>query len=80
MWIVASEQTRNGPEYLIKDKETGEVNGKFDCEPWAQGKADELNRAQEETVEITIDEQEQMLLQLQAEQADRGKPKDRMPL
>lgn len=71
MWTVTSEQTRKGPEYLVKNKETGEVKGEYECEPWAQGKADELNGAQEETVEITIDEQEQMLLQLQEEQADR---------
>ena len=44
MWTVTSKQTRNGPEYLVKDKKTGEVKGKFDCQPWAQEMADELNR------------------------------------
>lgn len=43
-WIVTTEMIRGVLTYFVEDRETGERRGTFDCEPWAQEMADELNR------------------------------------
>lgn len=44
MWKVTCEFVRGVLEYYVEHSETGERRGTFDCEPWAQEFADELNR------------------------------------
>ena len=46
MWIVTCDYVRGVLTYFVENKETGERRGQFDCEPWAQEFADELNREQ----------------------------------
>ena len=44
MWTVISEMGPDGPEYIVDNKQTGERKGYYDCQPWAEEMADELNR------------------------------------
>lgn len=44
MWIVTCDYVRGVLTYFVENKETGERKGQFDCEPWAQEFADELNK------------------------------------
>ena len=44
MWTVTSDYVKGELTYFVENKETGERRGSFDCEPWAQEFADELNR------------------------------------
>ena len=46
MWIVTCDYVRGVLTYFVENKETGERRGQFDCEPWAQEFANELNREQ----------------------------------
>ena len=44
MWTVICDYVKGELTYFVENKETGERRGSFDCEPWAQEFADELNR------------------------------------
>ena len=44
MWKVTCEFVRGVLEYYVEHSGTGERRGTFDCEPWAQEMARELNR------------------------------------
>ena len=44
MWTVTCDYIKGDLYYFVEHKETGERKGQFDCEPWAQEMADELNR------------------------------------
>ena len=44
MWIVTCDYVRGILTYFVENTETGERRGQFDCEPWAQEFADELNQ------------------------------------
>ena len=48
MWKVTCEFVRGVLEYYVEHSGTGERRGTFDCEPWAQEFADELNRREGE--------------------------------
>ena len=43
-WIVTCEMVRGVLSYFVENSLTGERCGSFDCEPWAQEMANELNR------------------------------------
>lgn len=43
-WTVTSDYVKGGLTYFVENKETGERRGCFDCEPWANEMANELNR------------------------------------
>ena len=43
MWTVISEMGPDGPEYIVINKATGERRDRFECRPWAENKAKELN-------------------------------------
>lgn len=47
MWQVVSDYRKGVLAYFVVHKITGEVRGEFDCEPWAQEFAKELNREEE---------------------------------
>ena len=49
MWIVTCDYINGVLTYFVENKETGERRGQFDCEPWAQEFADELNKGAEMT-------------------------------
>ena len=44
MWTVTSDYVKGVLTYFVEHKETGERKGSFDCRPWAEEFADELNR------------------------------------
>ena len=48
MWVVIAEYKRGIMSYTVENTETGERRGTFDCQPWAQAMADELNRVMTE--------------------------------
>jgi hypothetical protein len=43
MWKVESDFRKGRLGYYVVNQETGEVKGEFDCEPWAEEFAKELN-------------------------------------
>ena len=44
MWTVKSDYVKGVLTYFVEHKETGERKGEFDCQPWAEEFARELNR------------------------------------
>lgn len=44
MWTVTCEMVCGVLEYYVEHTETGERRGTFDCEPWAEEFAKELNK------------------------------------
>lgn len=48
MWTVTSDYIRGVLTYFVERKETGERKGEFDCQPWAEEFASELNKQEEE--------------------------------
>ena len=44
MWTVTSDYVKGVLTYFVENKVTGERRGQFDCEPWAEEMANELNR------------------------------------
>ena len=44
MWIVTCDYVRGILTYFVENTVTGERRGQFDCEPWAQEFANELNK------------------------------------
>lgn len=48
MWIVTCDYVRGVLTYYVENRETGERRGTFDCEPWAEEFAKELNRRTKE--------------------------------
>ena len=48
MWTVKSDYVRGVLTYFVEHKETGERKGEFDCQPWAEEFARELNKEEEE--------------------------------
>lgn len=44
MWIVTCDYVHGVLTYFVENTETGERRGQFDCEPWAQEFANELNK------------------------------------
>ena len=53
MWIVTCDYVRGELTYFVEHKITGERRGSFDCEPWAQEMADELNREEIDGIKRT---------------------------
>ena len=53
MWTVTSDYVKGELTYFVENKETGERRGSFDCEPWAQEMADELNREEIDGIKRT---------------------------
>ena len=47
MWTVTCEMVRGVLEYYVENAETGERRGTFDCEPWAEEFAKELNKREQ---------------------------------
>lgn len=47
-WTVTSDYVRGVLTYFVEHKETGERKGEFDCQPWAEEFAMELNKQEEE--------------------------------
>lgn len=47
MWTVTCEMVRGILEYYVEHTETGERCGTFDCEPWAEEFAKELNKREQ---------------------------------
>lgn len=58
MWGVKAENRRGILTYTLEHTETGERRGKFDCEKWAQAKADELNSkmTEQEAKEVILND------------------------
>lgn len=48
MWTVTSDYIKGVLTYFVERKETGERKGEFDCQPWAEEFARELNKEEEE--------------------------------
>ena len=48
MWTVKSDYVKGVLTYFVEHKETGEHKCKFDCQPWAEEFARELNKEEEE--------------------------------
>lgn len=48
MWTVKSDYVKGVLTYFVEHKETGERKGEFDCQPWAEEFAMELNKEEEE--------------------------------
>ena len=48
MWTVTSDYVKGVLTYFVERKETGERKGGFDCQPWAEEFASELNKEEEE--------------------------------
>ena len=48
MWTVKSDYVKGVLTYFVEHKETGECKGEFDCQPWAEEFARELNKEEEE--------------------------------
>lgn len=48
MWTVTSDFVRGELMYFVEHTVTGERKGMFDCQPWAEEFASELNRQEEE--------------------------------
>ena len=48
MWTVKSDYVKGVLTYFVEHKETGERKGEFDCQPWAEEFASELNKQEEE--------------------------------
>ena len=44
MWTVISDYIKGELAYIVVNRLTGECRGMFDCEPWAEEFAKELNR------------------------------------
>lgn len=47
MWKVTCDYVRGVLTYFVEHKETGERKGEFDCQPWAEEFASELNKEEE---------------------------------
>ena len=45
---VTCDYVRGVLTYFVEHKETGECKGEFDCQPWAEEFARELNKEEEE--------------------------------
>ena len=48
MCTVKSDYVKGVLTYFVEHKETGERKGEFDCQPWAEEFASELNKEEEE--------------------------------
>ena len=48
MWTVKSDYVKGVLTYFVEQRETGERKGEFDCQPWAEEFASELNKEEEE--------------------------------
>ena len=49
MWTVTSDYVRGELTYFVEHIITGERKGMFDCQPWAEEFARELNRQEVES-------------------------------
>ena len=47
-WTVISDYVKGILTYFVENKVTGERRGMFDCQPYAEGFARELNREEKE--------------------------------
>lgn len=48
MWKVTCDYVRGVLTYFVEHSETKERKGEFDCQPWAEEFASELNKEEEE--------------------------------
>ena len=51
MWKVTCDYFRGVLTYFVEHKETGERKGEFDCQPWAEEFARELNKEEEDATD-----------------------------
>ena len=51
MWKVTCDYVRGVLTYFVEHKETGERKGEFDCQPWAEEFASELNKEEEDATD-----------------------------
>lgn len=51
MWTVKSDYVKGVLTYFVEHKETGERKGEFDCQPWAEEFARELNKEEEDATD-----------------------------
>lgn len=65
-WIVTCEMVRGVLNYFVENSLTGERRGSFDCEPWAQEMANELNRQEEAKRVIRQDPKGNVMARLEA--------------
>ena len=51
MCTVKSDYVKGVLTYFVEHKETGERKGEFDCQPWAEEFARELNKEEEDATD-----------------------------